>query len=118
MKIKAGQYGRFRVTNKFIRISKVLGNKVFYDDRSFCYENDLKVANTPQELIQDMDLIRYKILIGTSRVVSRSIPLAVSGNMKTEVMIYAGSMLIPHSDIVEILTPRGNDYICQWEVKL
>ena len=70
------------------------------------FEPIVKVANTPMELLQDEDLIRYRMYIGSDRVVTKSIPLAVCGNMKDEVMIYAGSMLIPHDWIIDILTPN------------
>ena len=72
------------------------------------FESIIKVANTPMELLQDEDLIRYKMYIGSDRVVTKSIPLAVCGNMENEVMIYVGSMLIPHDWITDILTPNQN----------
>ena len=77
--------------------------KVFFED-----EIDYKVANTPMELLQDGDLIKYRMYVGSDRVVTKSIPLAVCGNMKNEVMIYAASMLIPHDWITDILTPNLN----------
>ena len=122
MEVEVGKYARQGNMLGLIvddNISKTqIAVKTIHSSINFIFDKDeVKVADTPQELIKCDDMIRRRIFIGSDRIETKSIPLAVSGNMKDKVMIYADSMFISHSDIVEILTPKGKDYICQWEAE-
>ena len=112
MKVETGQYFRdkYNVLRKCLGTTKFLDNILVHYTRNYAthLEDIIKVAGTPMELLQDEDIIRYKMYVGSDQVETKSIPLAVCGNMKDEVMIYAGSMLIPHDWVTDILTPNSS----------
>jgi|LGVF01.2.fsa_nt_gb transcription elongation factor len=122
MKAKAGKYARYKnilglIFDDNVTETQIAIKTMSYNFMTLLDKDKVKVANDPRELVECDDMIRRRIFIGSDRIETKSIPLAVSGNMKDKVMIYADSMFISHSDIVEILTPKGKDYICQWEAE-
>ena len=106
MNIKVGQYGRLKVTNKFIKITGVKFNKILYEDVYYCYDNNLITASTPQELIQKGDLVKTILEDGT---------FEVEGYTGGGRLILIGGEITCPIEITKILTPHGKDFICQWE---
>jgi len=98
MNIKVGQWVR-RTDNKFILVSEILNSLVVENGNNGVWIKDIiKVADTPQELIEVGDLVRLK---GINNIYE----------IRFEGSLHKWFLL----DIVKILTPNGKDYICQWE---
>ena len=111
MKIKVGQWVRFK--NDIMAINKIekkdnitwlyVNGGIFSAFGYEMYKNDIKIANTPQELIEVGDLIMLGCICEVERVYDKKVNV--------------GMFSYEHKEITKILTPKGKDYICQWEVE-
>ena len=109
MKVEVGQWARD--DNRIFEITKEI-TCIFINLDIKSEINNVKVADTPQELIEVGDLVvdtEYKN------------PFTVDGFTKTKdgkcLLNDIDGWIIPLKDVTKILTPNGKDYICQWEEK-
>ena len=117
MKIKVGQWVRFgdnimkvvEIEDKegtiWINVNGGIFSAFGYD----MYKNDIKVADTPQELIQVGDLVE---------TVWTTIAVIPVYEVEKGKIIDSPFSAIDNEDITKILTPNSKgDYIKQWETK-
>ena len=74
-------------------------------------EDIIKVANTPQELIEVGDLVYGDFYITPREVYNVNLKYGTCEIIEEDIRnIYING-------ITKILTPKGKDFICQWEVE-
>lgn len=111
MEIKVGQYARFD-DNSIIKV-ELKDNYVYWKNNygNVCIHKDnIKVANTPQELIQEKDLVELK-------GIGKYLVMYIENGINIYIWNIDGDYtIINNGDIIKILTPNTNGgYDLQWE---
>ena len=110
MEIKVEQWVRTEI-GLFHKVKEVLhGDWIILENGYGIKTNNIKVANTPQELVQEKDLIEIKGFIGLHYVYN------YGNNKEYRIGNNIGMLKNIKDRVVKILTPNSNGgYDLQWE---